>query len=227
MVVVAFGGSLVAPAEFDTDYLGRLADALVAWSRDSPVHVVVGGGIPARRHITAGRAAGMEDEADLDRLGIQATRLNAQLVAGLVKARGGDVNQSLPHTTEDAAGMSHDIVVMGGTAPGHSTDQVAAELAIAVGADRLVIATNVDGVYTADPRMDPNAKRVTEADFDRLRAIVGDSAWQTAGQSGVIDGPATDLITQHQLTTCVVHGADLANVRAAVTGEAFNGTIIH
>ncbi len=168
----------------------------------------------------------------MDVLGILATRLNAATFATIV---GLPDPTNLPATTAQAAqrladpssgGTAHRVVIMGGTDPGHSTDQVAAELAIRCQATRLVIATNVDGVYTADPSSNPSATRLTSLDFAGLAAIVGDTSWTSAGQSGVIDGPATDIIMANRLTTCVVNGADIDALRCAATGEPFSGTII-
>ena len=57
------------------------------------------------------------------------------------------------------------IVVMGGVAVGQTTDAVAALLAEYVRADRLIVATSVDGVYTADPEKDPDAKKLGAHDL--------------------------------------------------------------
>lgn len=225
-VVVALGGSTIAPAELDRGHLARLADAIQGWSRQHQVLVAVGGGHPARRYIEAARAMDVP-ETDLDRIGVAATRLNAQLLSSLLHARGIQQGSVLPTTTHEAAARAEAderIVVMGGTTPGHSTDFVAAELAHKTGAARLVIATNVDGVYTRDPRHHPDAERRESLTFDELLAITGSQEWTSAGMPGVIDGPATRLIARHGIATCIVDGTDVGNLTRAVAGEAFEGT---
>ena len=50
--------------------------------------------------------------------------------------------------------------------PFFTTDTGAAQRAIEVGADVLLKATKVDGIYSADPRKDPDAKLLPETDYD-------------------------------------------------------------
>lgn len=224
-VVVAFGGSVVAPPELDVAALRALGAHLEQWAAHRQLFVVIGGGAPARRYIRAARELGVAED-DLDRIGIMATRLNAQLVDSLVR---GEKGRQVPTTTAEAAARADAgtrIVVMGGTTAGHSTDQVAAELAVAAGAARLVVATNVDGVYTADPKVDATAQRLERLDYARLLDIIGDPTWKAAGSPGVIDGPASLLVARHAMPTMVVHGGDLDNVGAAVAGRDFRGTVI-
>ncbi len=217
------GGSVVTNS--GPEYLPALADALDALSQERQVFVVVGGGKPAREAINIARPAGGTEDM-LDRIGIAATRLNAQTLIAFLAARGIPVNDEAPHDTATAAGWAdHRVVVMGGTTPGHSTDYVGAELAEAASARRLIIATNVDGVYTADPRKDPKATRVEHLDFDGLLKICG-SEWTQAGQAGVVDGPASAMLRRSRIETRVVHGGDLDNLKLAAAGEAFQGTLI-
>ncbi len=226
-VVLAMGGSVVAPGQADPAFIARLAETLDELSQERHLLVVVGGGKTARDAIGLAREAGGSEEM-LDRIGIAATRLNAQTLVGFLSGRGVPCNEDVPLTTGDAVAWSddHRVVIMGGTTPGHSTDFVGAELAQLSKASRLVIATNVDGVYEKDPRAHPDAKRLAHIDFDQLMVIVGDAEWKSAGQAGVVDGPATSLLRQSRIQTRVVHGGDLPNLHAAVEGEAFQGTLI-
>lgn len=225
-VVLALGGSIVAPGKPDAAFAARLARMLDEHSRKRRILVVVGGGKSARDAIGMAREAGASEEV-LDRIGIQATRLNAQLLIGFLAARKAQVHPDVPPTTAQAAMMAqhHRIVVMGGTTPGHSTDYVGVELAHAAQARRFVIATNVEGVYDRDPRRHKDAKRIDRLDFDQLVELLG-TEWEKAGQTGVVDGPATRLLQRHRTETRVLHGADLENLGKALTGDTFEGTLI-
>jgi len=225
-VIIGFGGSILMPSEPDPAFLRQAAEAIHAWSKNIPLGVVVGGGSPARRAINTARQAQVGEE-ELDRIGIAATRLNAQLLASTLYEYGADVARTIPTTVQEAiqSMQSHQIVVMGGTTPGHSTDFVAAEWAAAVQCP-VVIATSVDGVYTIDPLVDPNAQRKATLNFGELLQIVEEKEWTTAGAPGVIDGPATVLLATHGVETRVVHGRQLAEVGKAVRGEEFHGTLI-
>ena len=226
-VSLVFGGSILAPQQLDPDFLTRVADSLIAWSREMPLFVVVGGGAPAGGHIQAARAAGVAEDL-LDRVGIAATRLNAQALACILRKRGADVNLEIPHSTGQAIrfAQQHSIVVMGGTTPGHSTDYVAVEHAVEAGCKRFVNATNVAGVYTRDPAKHKDAQFKPKLTFEDLLAIIGEREWTAAGAPGVMDGPATVLLSRNAIPTCVVDGRDLANLGKAVTGQAFQGTRI-
>ena len=224
-VSLVFGGSILAPPEPDPAFLAQVARSLAAWSRQVPLFVVVGGGAPARKYITAARACGVPEEL-LDRIGIQATRLNAQTLACILRREGADVNLEIPHSAAQAIRFAeqHAIVVMGGTVPGHSTDYVAVELAVEGKCLRLVNATNVAGVYDRDPNKDPAAKLLPKLSFQELLGTIKERAWTAAGSPGVLDGPATVLLTRNKVETCVVDGRDLENLGAAVAGRPFKGT---
>ena len=77
-------------------------------------------------------------------------------------ALGDAAPQEIPDTYAQAARLAQPgrIVVMGGVAVGQTTDAVAALLAEYVHADKIIVATSVDGVYTADPEKDPAAKKL-------------------------------------------------------------------
>jgi uridylate kinase len=226
-VAIVLGGSILAPAELDPAFLQEVAAHLTEWSRSHQLFVVVGGGSPARKHITAARLSGVSEDL-LDRIGIQATRLNAQMLCCILRKVGADVNLEVPLSTAQAirVAQQHAIVVMGGTVPGHSTDYVAVELAVEGGCARFVDATNVDGVYTRDPNKHRDAKFLPEMSFEELLGVIGEREWTAAGAPGVVDGPATVLLARNGIPTCVVRGTELDNLGKAVRGEPFHGTHI-
>lgn len=223
-VVISFGGSVLAPDEPEPKRLLATAKAIIGLAEHRHVFVVVGGGAPARKAITAARQSGAT-ETELDEVGIAATRLNARTFMAVLHGLGALCNTQVPLSTTDAAESKRQITVMGGTVPGHSTDFVGAELAVKTGADRLVIATNVDGVYSADPRIDPAAVRLDRLSHQQLLQIAGEE-WKEAGQSGVVDGPASKLAAETGLAVCVVGGTNLSAVTAAAAGEPFHGTLV-
>ncbi|MGC9554042.1 MAG: UMP kinase [Thermoplasmatota archaeon] len=215
-VAIALGGSLL---DLDrTEYIAELGCLLRAVSRDLDLYLVTGGGRTARAYIRAGRSLGAPEEV-LDRLGIAATRLNALLVKATL-----DDQRPVSLSIEEAA-ASPPPVVMGGTVPGHSTDAVAAMLARAVGARRLVIATDVDGIYTADPKRDARARRYQSISIGELRSMCPDE-WRAAGTSSVVDGIACRIIEEERLPSAVVSGKNLQDLENAIYGREFNGTTI-
>lgn len=226
-VVLALGGSVIAPpGESDPQALLQWTEAIKKWDQDIQVLIVVGGGDPARKAIELARHASTIEE-DLDTIGIAATRLNANVFITFLKGNGVDAYHHVPRTVEETANHAQDYqaVVMGGTVPGHSTDYVAATLAKECGADRMVIVTNVDGVYSADPNKDSDAKLLEHLSHDGLIDIVG-KRWTSAGAKTVVDGPCAAFLKEHNIEACVVSGRNLQNVGKAVRGQPFDGTRI-
>lgn len=223
-VVIAFGGSVLAPEEPDPEWLRKVAKAIREWSEERRVFVVVGGGRTARRSIHLARESGASEE-DLDRVGIQATRLNAQILLAFLRGADVECNADVPLSVREGGLCPFRAVVMGGTTPGHSTDHVAAELAHECHADRLVIATNVDGVYDKDPRAHDDATRFETMSYGQLQELVGPD-WTEAGMATIVDPPAAALLAESNIETLVLDGMDLGNVGKAVQGETVDGTRI-
>jgi len=100
--------------------------------------------------------------------------------------------------------------------PYFSTDTCAAQRALEINADALLKGTKVDGVYTADPVLDPTADRIdTLAYSDFLREGYG-----------VMDATAVSLCMENKLPILVFNLRDEGNIRRVVTGDQI-GTTIH
>ncbi len=225
--VLALGGSIIAPeGDSDPQSLIQWTEAIKEWVGDVQPLIVVGGGAPARQAIELARHASTIEE-DLDLIGIAATRLNANVFLTFLKGNGVDTYHHVPRTVEETAERAdnHDVVVMGGTEPGHSTDYVAATLAKEAGADRVVIVTNVDGVYNADPNKDASATKFDAMTHDELLEVVG-TQWTGAGANTVVDGPCAKFLKDNGIEACVVSGRNLTNIGKAVRGDDFDGTRI-
>lgn len=222
-VVVSLGGSVLVPGEEDARFLQDLTALLRSVSRAVRLFAVTGGGRVARYYIETGRELGIS-EPRLDELGIGITRMNARLLGDALK---GCANREPATSYAEAARLArrHPIVLMAGTRPGHTTDRVSASLARFVGAARVVNATSVDGVYTADPRKDSQAKRLDRISFEDLVRITGEGH-QAAGPSMVFDPIAARVIARDRIPLMVVRGRDLKDLEAAILGRAFRGTLV-
>jgi uridylate kinase len=115
---------------------------------------------------------------------------------------------------------------MGGTRPGHTTDNVAIRLAIASEASRCLIATNVDYVYSSDPRSNADAHPIELMTLQDLQKIVGPPVHGAAGGSGVIDPIGVQAAIDHCMPLAVLDGRKTDRLKAALNGEPFEGTRI-
>ena len=93
--------------------------------------------------------------------------------------------------------------------PFFSTDTCAAQRALEIGADALLKGTKVDGVYTADPHVDPTATR-----FDTIEYVdVLKEGYQ------VMDATAISLCMENKLPIIVFDLREEGNIRRVVSGE--------
>jgi len=206
----------------DTEYIEQLADLLRRIGSKRPLVVTVGGGRAAREYIQLGRALGLT-EYELDEVGIEVTRLHARLLA----ARIGPPAPAHPPTT--VPGVVEQLrtgspVVLGGTEPGHTTDGVAALVAVRIRAARVVNATDVDGVYDRDPRTDPKAHRIERLSWPEFRAMVHASTSGEAGQNFLFDRLGADALARARIPLLIVPGRELANLEEAIAGRPCRGS---
>ncbi len=220
-VVVSIGGSVLAP-DLDPERVAAYAEAIERLAVDGcEVGVVVGGGGVAREYIETARELGA-NEVELDQLGIGTTRLNARL---LIAALGNHANLS-PATEYDEAAEAlrrGEASVMGGVTPGQTTDAVAAAFAESVGADLLVYATSADGVYEADPNVDPDATQFETLTPAELVDVVLPMS-RNAGASAPVDLFAAKLIDRAGIRAIVLDGTDPSAVVDAVLRGDHTGT---
>ena len=133
----------------------------------------------------------------------------------------------IPHTTESAGQyfLDYNIVVMGGTTPGHTTDAVAVSLARDCNASDCIIATNVSHIYDKDPRNFTDAKPYFEMTVDDLIKLCGTDRL-APGQSAVVDPIAVSIAAKNQINIAVLDGRDVDLIEHALDGKEFEGTLV-
>ena len=221
-IVVRVGGSVVGSplnASLIGNYVGLLKELK---QKGHIVIVVVGGGSLARDFIKVAAGLGLE-EAQRDMAAIHVSRLFAQLfVLGLGESGCGCVPVSVNEA--QACLETGKIVVLGGLRPGMTTDTVAALVGERVKANLLVKGTNVDGIYTKDPKKFSNAKKLDKVNFDDLGRLF-EASEHRAGINQIVDPEAIKVLQRCRLRTIVVNGYDASNVLSAVNGQRV-GTVI-
>lgn len=222
-VVVNVGGSVLAP-DLEPD---RVADyAAAIQSLDQAGHTmgaVVGGGPTAREYIGTARELGA-NEIELDQLGIAVTRLNGRLLIAALDDRAAPTPAETYERGREAIRRG-DIPVLGGIVAAQTTDAVAAAFAEYVGADLLVYATSVDGVYDTDPNSDADATRFDQLTAGELVDVIADME-MNAGSSAPVDLLAAKVIERSGIRTIVLDGTDPQRVVDAVRDDDFDGTEI-
>lgn len=187
------------------------------------IAIVVGGG-----NFWRGRSSGNMDRTRADHMGMLATTINALAIADTLEQLGVTArvqtaiemrqvaepyirNKAIRHLEKGRA------VIFGcGTGnPFFSTDTAAALRAAEINADVIFKATNVDGVYDSDPKLNPDAKKYdTLSHHDVLQY-----------ELHVMDSTAASLCMDNNIEILVFNLDDPENITRAVTGN-HNGTLV-
>ncbi len=159
---------------YDYDFVDKVVDELISVSKSgTQVSLVVGGG-----NFWRGRQGGGMDRTIADQMGMLATVMNALCLQDAIERRGGKatVLSSIEmdriaelYTKRRADKYLSDgyiVIFAGGTgSPFFSTDTAASLRAAEIEADAILLAKNVDGIYTGDPKVDKTAKKFDEISY--------------------------------------------------------------
>lgn len=209
----------------DFDYVLKVSETIKKCVEiGAQITIVVGGG-----NYWRGRSNQHMDRTRADHIGMLATAMNALTLLDGLSQVGVDArvqtaiemrqiaepyirNRAVRHLEKGR------VVIFGcGTGnPFFSTDTCAALRAAEIDADIIFKATNVDGVYTADPKKDPDAKKYSELSFiDVLK-----------DELKVMDMSAAAMCNDNNIPILVFDLSDPDNIIRALKGEKI-GTIVH
>lgn len=189
------------------------------------VGLVVGGG-----NIWRGLKDGGDkmERSRADQMGMLATVINSLAVQDVLEQKGqearvltsfemGPVAQRYTYADADRYLKEGKVVIFAGGSgnPYFSTDTAAVLRAAEIGADMILLAKNIDGVYSADPKKDPSAVK-----YDRISY-----AQVLADGLQVMDLPATALAMENHIPVMIFALADPENILRVVKGESI-GTIV-
>lgn len=220
-VLLKISGEALGPKGLEEGSVRRLSGEIRAAAETGcSVAVVLGGG-----NLLRGR------DLDLpfvrrpvkDRMGMLATVVNALALAEALRDAGSaaEVYTATPmpgigepfrmERVREALDAGAVAILAGGTGhPYFTTDTAAALRALEIGADALLKATKVDGVYSADPVDNPDAVRYDSLTYDRVLEL----------RLGVMDLTAITLCRENRLPVIVFDMGTEGNMRRVVTGAA-------
>ncbi len=203
--------------------IGRIVKGAV--EEGAQIAIVVGAG-----NIWRGRQGFVNmDRVRADQMGMLATVINALAIQDAFAAEGceatvmtaAEMNAFAEHFTKRDALRALEagkVVIFGGGtgSPFFSTDTTAVLRAAEIEADVIMMAKNIDAIYTADPRKDPNAVRLEETTYEYI----------LANKLGAIDSTAASLAMDNNLPL-YCFGLDKAeNIGRVIRGEKI-GTIVN
>jgi uridylate kinase len=225
--ILSVGGSIIVPDKPDTDFLKSFVAMCTAWldeDKSRRLILVAGGGAPARVYQNAYKeiAAADADNNAADWIGIMATRINAQLL----KACFGKycLNDVVYNPTVEDLKFDGQVLVASGWKPGFSTDTDAVYLGEKFDAKVIVNLSNIEKVYTDDPRKNPDAKPLDTISWADFRKMVGDE-W-VPGKNCPFDPIASKKASELGMKVICAGGKNIPNIKAILDDKDYIGTTI-
>ena len=211
MIVVKIGGSLaIGDKGPDKKYMKRLIPvAKRVLSREKTIFAI-GGGRLVRNYISS--IDTFLPDRKQEEVIIELLRANVKFFSSVLGIKPFYVMRDVRR----ASG------VIGGIAPGRSTDANAAYVAKLTGARMLVKMTNVNGIYDRDPNKFRGAKKLDVVKFCDLKKY---SSGGRPGSYGILDRKAMGIISKNMISTCLISGNPPSNLLKALRGEKI-GTLI-
>ncbi len=209
----------------DFNFIASVAEVLKKCvAANIEVAVIVGAG-----NIWRGRQGGKMDRVRADQMGMLATTINALALEDTFKQCGLDAVAMTSvemnafaeqYTIRNAISAleSGKVVVFGCGlgSPFFSTDTAAALRAAEIGADAVLMAKNIDGIYSADPKLDPNAVRYDEITYNDV----------LAKELKALDLTATAFCMDNNIRAYAFELKDPMNIYRVAMGEKI-GTELH
>ena len=210
----------------DEDILEKFAAQIADIAKAGvQIGIVVGGG-NFWRGVKNGE--GRMERTRADYMGMLATIMNCLALQDVLQQQGVEAKvltaMRIEHVGEpfsvekaDEYLKSGKVVVFGGGvgSPFFTTDTGAVLRAALIGADAILLAKNVDGVYSADPKKDPDAVKFDALSYDEV----------LERHLAVMDSTATCLAMDNHIPVLVFALRDPENIRRALRGENV-GTLV-
>ncbi len=223
--ILSVGGSIIIPTTgFNIPFLVEFKKMILEEVESGHrVIMVVGGGGTARQYQNGLRGVGVTDSDTLDRIGIQTTMLNAEFVRMLF---GDYAHKEVIHDPRKKVRTKAPIILASGWKPGCSTDTSTVRFAKTYHVTHAYNLSNIDYLFDQDPKENPSAQAIDRISWTEYREKYAPSEW-SPGVSAPFDPVASALAQKMKLTVGVLRGTNLEEVRKALRGEGFKGTIIH
>jgi uridylate kinase len=229
-IVIKFGGSLLFSdgGTINTQKVTEFCDIIKKNKEYDSIVIVCGGGLVARQYIRAIRHFS-DNEVLCDLIGIDISRINSKLMMSEMKEL---AYPQVPTSFEELsfAIETHKIIVMGGLQPGQSTTSVATTVAEYLKAEKLVILTDVDGIYDKDPDLHKDAKLLENISYEALQKLILESSTNTqasAGEYRIFDAVSLQILKRSGIKVVVTSGKIFTQFKKIWNNEKdFIATII-
>ena len=225
MIVISLGGSLIVPEEIDWKFLKQFKKIIETEIKKGCRFIIVtGGGKTCRKYQAAAKKVTKLESDDVDWIGIHSSRLNAHLIRTVFRDYAHPIINTNPYDLESFLKTKESILVAAGYRPGNSTDYISILLAKHFEVKKVANLSNIDYVYSKDPRKFKDAKKIKEISWPEFQKIVGDK-WDP-GSNVPFDPVASKVAAKERIEVAILNGKKLANFQKYLDGKKFIGTTI-
>lgn len=223
LFIISLGGSLIVPDEIDAKFLKGFRQLISAQTKNGQRFIISpGGGRTCRRYQTALSSIIKATGEDLDWIGLNTNRFHAVLLRLMFK---GLAEKNIAYNPNKKIPFNKKILIgAGGWKPGRSSDDYSVRLAAIYKATTVINLSNIDYVYTKDPRKFPDAKKVTQITWNDFFKIIG-RRWDP-GANVPFDPTAAKFAQKNKLKVIIANGRNLKNLKNILLGKKFVGTTI-
>ncbi|MDB5204441.1 MAG: uridylate kinase [Candidatus Taylorbacteria bacterium] len=222
VIVVSVGGSLIVPEEIEINFLSALKDLIIRETKKGKRFIIItGGGKVARQYQHAANLLG-SSETDADWIGIASTRLNGELVRSIFGKMAYD--KVIDSVAALPTKSKQPVVIACGISPKGSSDKAAVFFAKKAKAKKIINLSNIDYVYTADPKLDPTATKIERTTWKEFRKIIP-KKW-TPGMSAPFDPIASKEAESIGIEVAIINGKKLGELDNYLAGKEFVGSLI-
>ena len=208
-IVISVGGSLIVPDQIDTDFLKSLKKLIEEETANGRHFIIItGGGQTSRRYVAAADEFNNATQTERDELGITSCQLNALLLQIIYKDLAVSINPD-PDLYQ----------------PGGSSDRATVRTAIRHRSTKIINLSNIDYVYTADPKINANAEKIEDITWSEFRQLI--PAEFTPNLSSPFDPEAAKEAEENGIEVATISGKNLAELKNYLNGQPFVGTRIH
>lgn len=221
-IVMSLGGSIICPDKIDTKFLEEFRELLLEDIKKNNTRFIIicGGGKTCRNYINAAKELGAENADELDWIGIHATYLNASIVKSMFKEDAYEFVINNPTTEFEP---DKNIVIASGWKPGFSTDMDAVLLAKQFKAKEVLNVSNIDYVYSKDPKINPKAEKFNKLSWKEYLGIIGEE-WEP-GKNAPFDPVASKEAMDNNISMRMIKG-NIETIKKYIESGKSNGTII-
>ncbi len=230
IVILKLGGSLLSDSEekiFDFQIAENLKKSLTPLTQEGYKFILsCGGGYVCRKYQKLLQEKGYNKESQ-HWVGVETCNLNATLMRIVLGELARPMIIALTELEEKNTIEfgEYRFIVAGAARPGHSSDMDAVIMAGRTNCNTIISLKNVDGVYTDDPKKNPNAQKIAKLTWHEYLNIIKTET-HNPGAHFPVDPVASKKAMDENMEFIIVHGENLDNLVKAIKRDNFSGSII-